>query len=239
MKKFECMMLGLFLCMGMLTGCGSTVESETSVVYIGKKGAVISVDVETLDKDYYDADELETFVDDAVSAYTKENGSGTVKVEDLTVEDGTARLQMKYKTASDYAAFNGIELYQGTVIEAVAAGYVFEGDFARVEDGEVVGSATKQEIYAANDLKVAIIRANEDVQVEGEICYVSCENVKLTGKDSVSIREGYRIQTTSETGEENVMTTEVSEQEETSETVDAVTEEGSFETEVYTFIVYK
>ena len=30
---------------------------------------------------------------------------------------------------------------------------------------------------------MAIIRANTDVKVDGEICYVSCQNVKLTGKD--------------------------------------------------------
>lgn len=207
MKKFGCIVLGLCMCIGLFAGCGTTtIEGESNVVYVGKKGAVISLDIEELNQDYYDAEELENFVNDAVSEYNEVYGRNSVKVQELTIEDETARLQMKYKTAADYSTFNGIELYQGDVIDSLAAGYVFDGEFARVEDGKVIGAATKQEIYAEDDLKVVIIRANTDVQVDGEICYISCENVELTGTNSVSIREG---------------------------------ESDSFETEVYTFIVYK
>ena len=73
-------------------------------------------------------------------------------------------------------------------------------------------AATKQDIYSEDDLKVAIIRANTDVKVDGEICYVSCQNVKLTGTDSVSIRDGYYLETGSVTaavdvtGQENTGT---------------------------------
>lgn len=207
MKKFGCMVLGLCMVIGLFAGCGTaTIEGESNVVYVGKKGSVISLDIEELNQDYYDAEELENYVNDAVSEYNEAYGRNSVKVQELTVEEGTARLQMKYKTAADYSTFNGIELYQGKVIDSLAAGYVFDGEFARVEDGKVIGAATKQEIYTEDDLEVVIIRANTDVQVEGEICYVSCENVELTGTNSVSIREG---------------------------------ESDSFETEVYTFIVYK
>lgn len=207
MKKFGCMVFGLCMVIGLFAGCGTaTIEGESNVVYVGKKGSVISLDIEELNQDYYDAEELENYVNDAVSEYNEAYGRNSVKVQELTVEEGTARLQMKYKTAADYSTFNGIELYQGKVIDSLAAGYVFDGEFARVEDGKVIGAATKQEIYTEDDLEVVIIRANTDVQVDGEICYVSCENVELTGTNSVSIREG---------------------------------ESDSFETEVYTFIVYK
>lgn len=53
-----------------------------------------------------------------------------------------AKLKMKYKTPEDYTAFNGIELYQGKVVASLAAGYVYDGEFARVEEGKVVGAAT-------------------------------------------------------------------------------------------------
>lgn len=245
MKKFGCMVLGLCLCMGLLAGCGTTVEGESSVVYVEKNGTVISLDVEELAQDYYDAEELENFVNDAVSEYTEEHGRSSVKVQELTVEEGTARLQMQYKTADDYSAFNGIELYQGKVIDSLAAGYVFDGEFARVEDGKVIGAATKQEIYAEDDLKVVIIRANTDVQVAGEICFVSCENVELTGNSSVSIREGYYTDTVSKAPAVNMTPDEAvdaTEQMLNTEMVNIpveVQDDGSFETEVYTFIVYK
>lgn len=245
MKKFGCMVLGLCMCMGLLAGCGKTVESESSVVYVEKNGAVISLDVEELAQDYYDAEELENFVNDAVSEYTEEHGRNSVKVQELKVEEGTARLQMKYKTTADYSAFNGIELYQGKVIDSLAAGYVFDGEFARVEEGKVIGAATKQEIYAEDDLKVVIIRANTDVQVDGQICYISCKNVELTGTNSVSIREGYYTDTGSKvppvnmTPDEAVDATEELMSTEMIEIPVEIPDDGSFETEVYTFIVYK
>ena len=39
-------------------------------VYVQKNGTVLSVDVKTLDKDYYDETELKDYVTDAVSTYT-------------------------------------------------------------------------------------------------------------------------------------------------------------------------
>lgn len=76
----------------------------------------------------------------------------------------------------------------------------------KVEEGKAAGTATKQEIYQGEGLKAVVIRANMDVKVDGDICYVSNGNVSLTGTDSVSIRE-----------------------------------EGNdaFETDTYTYIIYK
>lgn len=245
MKKFGCMVLGLCMCIGLLAGCGTTLEGESSVVYVEKNGSVTSLDVEELDQDYYDAEELKGFIHDAVSDYTEEKGRNSVKVLGLEVQDGLARLQMKYKTTSDYSAFNGIELYQGKVIDSLAAGYVFDGEFAKVEDGKVLGKATKQEIYEEEDLKVVIIRANTNVRVDGEICYVSCENVKLMGANQVSIREGYDLkpesgsQTVNVAQEETIRGTEQVTGTDMAENSAEIENDGSFETEVYTFIVYK
>ena len=248
MKRLVCTVCSVLLCVGLLSGCGTSLEGEESVVYVGKKGVIESLDVESLDQSYYDETELKSYVDAEVKDYTAEHGKNAVEVESLKVEDGVAKLKMKYKTPEDYTAFNGIELYQGKVVASLAAGYVYDGEFARVEEGKVVG--------AEDDLKVAIIRANTDVKVDGEICYVSCQNVKLTGTDSVSIREGYYLETGSvtasvdvtgqeNTGTEQLLGTEQAEM--TGETVhtddteqtESTSGDGSFETDVYTFIVYK
>ena len=267
MKRLLGTCLCMLLCVGLFSGCGTTLESDTSVVYVDEKGAVISLDVEELDQDYYDKTELETFVTDAVKEYTTEHGKDSVKMESLTVEDGVAKLKMKYKTIEDYSNFNGIELYQGKVVTCLAAGYPFDVDFVKVEAGKVTGEATKQDIYADTELKVVIIKANTDVKVPGEICYVSAENVSLTGTDSVSIREGYSLgedtakEVMGEVGNESVNGTEAAgdgrtegtesvSDEDATEEVSATEFEidtfqalmagsGSFETEVYTYIVYK
>lgn len=236
MKKLGCMVLAL--CISLLAGCGSVPESEESGVYVQKNGSVVSVDVEDFTSDYYETEELESDIETAVAEYTEEHGRNTVKVEELSFLEGTAKLRMKYRTAADYGAMNGIEMYQGTVIDSLAAGYIYDGDFAKVEDGKVTGMATKQEIYAEQDLNVVIVRANMDISVDGEIRYVSCENVRLKDASHVSVREGYDL--AADSGTAGVESTEVP--------ADGAGEQGSpaeegyggpVKSEVYTFIVYK
>ena len=68
----------------------------------GKNGSVTSLDVEELAESYYDTAELESFVQEEVAAYETQNGKGTVKLDELTVEEGTAKLRMKYDAGGLY-----------------------------------------------------------------------------------------------------------------------------------------
>ena len=117
MKRLVCTVCSVLLCVGLLSGCGTSLEGEESVVY----GVIESLDVESLDQSYYDETELKSYVDAEVKDYTAEHGKNAVEVESLKVEDGVAKLKMKYKTPEDYTAFNGIELYQGKVVASLAA----------------------------------------------------------------------------------------------------------------------
>ena len=255
MKRLGCIGLTIMICAGMLAGCGSSLEADTNTVYVSKHGKVVSMDVEQLDQSYYDETELKEFVDSAVDEYNTENGKNSVKVDDLTV----AKLRMDYETVDDYTAFNGVELYEGKIVQALAAGYDFDTDFAGVDkDGSVTG-VTRGDILAQEDLKVVIIKANTDVKIDGKILYVSCDNVTVTGKDSVSIKEGTGIEKTWITEAEEVPSTEaVLETESTEDAGDVIegeviigTEEasgndvvtnlsgGSSGTDVYTYIIYK
>ena len=94
------------------------------------------------------------------------------------------------------------------------------------------------------------MKANRDVNVDGTFCYVSSENVKLTGTDSVSIRDGYSLNSGSTADEsdsdENIAdgtesiggSTEVSDTDVNDDTT-YVKDDGAFETDVYTYIIYK
>lgn len=259
MKRLGCIGLTIIICAGMLAGCGSSLEADTNTVYVSKHGKVVSMDVEQLDQSYYDETELKEFVDSAVEEYNTGNGKNSVKVDDLTVEDGTAKLRMDYETVEDYTAFNGVELYQGKIVQALAAGYDFDTDFAGVtEDGSVTG-VMREEILTQEDLKVVIIKANTDVKIDGKILYVSCDNVTVTGKDSVSIKEGTGIEKTWVTESEEVPATEEPESLENTESDEEVIEAeviigtekpsendvvtnlsgDSFGTDIYTYIIYK
>ncbi len=210
MKKSLGMILSVLIGMMLFAGCGENVTAESDLVYVDKKGGVTSVDVGELDQSYYSQEELKSFVEDEVEQYTTANGKGTVSLKDLSVENGVAKLTLAYDTVEDYVGFNGIELYQGKVVKALADGYGFDVDFKTVEDGNVTETAaSSQDIYGDSSLKAVIIKANHiSVKVPGEICFVSGDDVELTAEDTVSIwQDG--------------------------------TPEDSFETEVYTYIIYK
>ena len=185
MKKIICVGFTMILCMGLLSGCSKKTDVDTSTVFIEKKGKITSVDVEALDKDYYDEAELESYITDHVNDYTSENGN-TVEMASFTVTDQVAKLQMQYDSYEDYTAFNGIELYDGTVVEAEAAGYDFDTDFISASD-EDTKKVSKDDVLADDNNKVVIIKANVDVEVDGTVLYVSKENTKVTEKNKVSI----------------------------------------------------
>lgn len=186
MKEIKCFGLILVLCMGVFTGCAGKMDATASTVYVEKKGHIVSVDVEELDEAKYDASELEEYITAQVTAYTTEHGE-TVKKESFKTEDGIAKLQMKYDSYEEYANFNGIEMYVGTVVQAQADGYDFDTDFNSVSEGEVQGTAAKTDILSDDDYNVAVIKANVNVEVPGTIVYVSAQDTEVTGKNTVSI----------------------------------------------------
>lgn len=253
MNKIRRIALACLMCAILLTGCSSSVDADTNTVYVDKNGKVTSVDIETLDQDYYDETELREFLDEEVEAYNEEHGSGLVKIDELVVSGDTATLKVQYKTAEDYTGITGIEMYQGKVIQARAEGYDFDTSFVKVENGVAVGSVSREEVYAQDDLKVVIIRAkNMDVKVEGEILYVSGEDVELAGSDTISIKKGSWLgekpavesveateslmDASTETAAEDAASTEIVAEISIDE---EVVDDGSFETDVYTYIIYK
>jgi len=171
-----------------------TILSGLFGVYAVKYGPYRELDAymtETLerDKEYYDEEELESYITDHVADFTEKNGDTVEKVS-FTVKEGIAKLQMEYDSCEAYTGFNGIELFHGTVVAAQAEGYDFDMEFcgvdAEAEEGK--GKAfTKEDVLADDDNKVAVIKANIDVQVPGKILFVSAKDTKVTSKNTVSI----------------------------------------------------
>lgn len=210
MKKVTLIGLVSVLCAGFLTGCGTSYAAGESTVFVEKHGKIISTDVEAFDEGTYDKSELEQYAKDQADSYTAENDKNSVKFKELSVKDGTAALTMEYKNAKAYRGFNGIELFNGTIAEALAAGYRFDVDFALVQDGKAKEAVDSSEFLDSKDLKVVVIRANTDVKVKGTIQYASTENTALKDKSTVSIKKGQNL-LTAESGTEEADQTGIKE----------------------------
>lgn len=222
-KRITKAVLTFILCLGMLAGCGSKISADESTVFVQKDGSVVSVDVEEFDSNTYDEQGLKDYVEQTVSEYNEQNGKNQVKFKKLSVKDGKAELTMEYATAADYRKLNGIDFFAGTLAEALAAGYSFDCEFASVKDGSPVEVCDTGEFINDSSYKVVIIKGNTNLQVKGEIAYISTVNTKLLDGSTVSIKEGNAL-LGSENDTQNIdgteaVSTEISGTEMTTETM--------------------
>lgn len=187
MKKMIFVGLVCLMIAGLMTGCGKSLEANRDTVYVQKKGTVVSAAIADLDKDYYDEEELKSYIDERVEEYQEEHGKSSVKVDDFSVEEGTAKLFIKYEGCEDYEKFNEVTLFSGTVPQALAEGYDFDTKFTAVEDGKAAGSTDKKTIVDL-DAKVIVLSEKVDVKVDGTVQYVSSQYTTIKGKDTVSIQ---------------------------------------------------
>ena len=188
MKKHISLLLVTALALSFLTACGGKLKVDENTVYVNKKGKVTGATVESFDKEYYDEKELETYINQRVEAYTADHDKKSVKVDGFSVADGIAKLNIVYAGYKDYAAFNEVEMFVGTIPQAMAAGYDFKDDFRAVENGEITGSADRDTVIDDGDLKVVILNEKVNVKVQGTVRYVSARYTSLTAKDTVAIK---------------------------------------------------
>lgn len=187
MRKRISVLMAALLALTFLAACGNSIKADKNTVYVKKKGQIVGVTVEKFDKDYYDEDELKAYVDEKVQEYVSGHEKNSVKVDTFAVEGDVATLNINYAGYKDYAALNGVEMFVGTVPQALAAGYEFEGGFLKIEDGEAKTPAEKGEVTSDADYKVVILSEKLDVKVDGTIAYVSADYTSLAAKDTVSI----------------------------------------------------
>lgn len=166
----------------MLTGCGGF-NPEVTGVSIGKNGKITEVIRESFDASYYDEKELESLIDSEIETYNAANGEDSVRKRSLKIKDGIAKVRLTYADSEDYAAFNSVGFYVGSIGGAIQAGYAFEGSFYPVSKGKADETQTVWGSSLMTGTKYSSVVVNEAllIDVPGEIKYVS-DNVKVTGK---------------------------------------------------------
>lgn len=195
MKKITAISLMLIMCVGLFTGCGKNYTAEKSTIFMLDDGKVVVTDVEEFDGKTYSEDELEDYIDETVDAYNETHEKGSVKCKKLKVDDETkkATLIMEYATAEDYVAFIGEDAFNGTLAEALAAGYSFEGEFASIDDKQKATACDYDSFKNEEGLRVAIVKQNVNVNVDGKILYASSTNTKMIDESTIEIGEGLSL----------------------------------------------
>ena len=187
MRRIISISLVCLLMTGLFSACGKSLEADRDTVYIQKKGSIIGAAIADFDKDYYDEEELKAFAQERVQEYQEEHGKNSVTIDKFSVEEGTAKLYMKYAGYEDYQEFNEVTLFSGTVPQALAAGFTFDTDFTKIKDGKAAGSVENTEVVDT-DYKVVVLSEKVEVKVDGSVQYMSSDYTSLKGKDTVTVQ---------------------------------------------------
>jgi hypothetical protein len=162
---------------------------EASALTVGSDGTVICEEVSDFDEDFYDKSSLKTYIKKEIATFNESFGSGSVKLDKVNVKGTTAYVKVTYVSPAAYVGFTGYELYQGTIADALEAGYDFSDAFVSVSEGEKQDQAKTLDITAQPELKVVILKENIGVTVDGTILYVSDSNTTLVDESTVSIAQ--------------------------------------------------
>ncbi len=186
MKKVISISLLCLLVTGLFSACGNSLTADRDTVYVQKRGKIVCAAISEFDKEYYDEEELRKYIEDRVQAYQEEHGKKSVGIEEFTVEDKVAKLYMKYEDCESYQDFNEVTLFSGTVPQALAAGFNFNAEFTKIEDGKAAGSVENTTVMDS-DCKVVILSEKMDVKVDGTVQYMSTDYTTIKAKDTVAI----------------------------------------------------
>lgn len=186
MRKKISIFLTLITVMALAAGCG--VKEDRTTIHIKNGGKIVENVTETFEGGNYDEKELKEFVDREIKDYIGESGKKGVKSSGFSVEEGKAYMTITFDDAQTYSDFNKEVLFAGTAVQAAAEGYTFAEEFYPVKEGKVSKKATDQNVED-DSYQVVVTSENVDVEVTGEVLFVSRTDVKIKDGKRVSIQK--------------------------------------------------
>ena len=175
-------MAALIMCI--LTGCSEIeqmmphpgddwVPEETALV-VNRDGTITETIFDSLEEAYYDSAELQKMVNDTTAEYQASHSETALTVDEMTVENGAVFLQMTYQGWEDYASYNQVPFYNGSMLGAQVEGFLFYNEFRRVEEGiSSADTITNEEPLSHKECQVLVTDASHMVKVPGKIRYIS------------------------------------------------------------------
>jgi hypothetical protein len=161
-----------------LAGCGEFLKSVNSLE-IDSGGNVKAFSISEFDKEYYSGTELRKQILDSVSEYNESAKDERISLNSCKVSKKKARVILKYKSLEDYASFNNVLAWSGTLTTAIENGYFDKSTAVISSDGTLkttIGeleskSGGKTASRRGNDLKVLIVEEPLMIKVPGKISY--------------------------------------------------------------------
>ncbi len=173
--------------------------TQTSL-QISADGSVTESIFDTLDQDYYNADELQDLVARSVKSYNAEHGGHAISVPAYSAENGKIALTLVYQTPEDYASYNQVSFADGPMLDVQMSGITFPDTFLKVNGSNLTDqSVSSDEALSHKEYSAAVTVADHAVQVPGQIRYLSA-NAELINSHAAQPKLQEETDTASETG---------------------------------------
>ena len=172
LKRYVSMgMVVAFLITGTAACSNESGSIEGSCISVSEDGTISDCIRESFDKDYYDQQELQTQVLQAVANYNSRVGEERISVEKVQINGDVTDVKMEFRSYQDYADFNREIFFIGTPLEAQAAGFDLNQVYVGAEDdSKTMGEA---QLLATTGVKVLITDTDQTIQLYDKILYVS------------------------------------------------------------------
>ena len=160
------------------SGCGMAVRSASTALTVDETGKIREEIVEDKGPDNFTEEELKAFIEQETEAYNSGKDGTAVGLSSCTIQNNSVQISMEYASCADYAAFNQVTCFVGTLQEAEDAGYEVERTWKDPDgltgDMEIIRERFKE-------WKVCIVSEPITVKVPDKILYAS-DNVRITGR---------------------------------------------------------
>ena len=153
-------------------GCRADEIGTVTALRLDADGIVKASVVSDFDKDYYDSREMRDAIEEAVRAYNAAKDEFSIQLLSVREDSGRAEVEMYYRTADDYAAFNNVTFFGGSISEitgdpAWPAGVVLTS----TADGSTI---TTDDLSSLKKKACALVFGEPAaVTVPGKVLYVS------------------------------------------------------------------
>ena len=163
----------------LLSGCQKKEEEpwvpDSTAIQVSQDGRITETIIDRLTESYYSSTELQEMVNASVKDHTAAYGDGSVSVKEYAANGSDIRIVLEYAAAEDYAAFNNVRFYNGSMLGAQMEGYRFETSFQLVAKD---GTVSEQKVPADGpvshkEYQVLVTDRSHKVEVPGNIVYVS------------------------------------------------------------------
>lgn len=178
--------LGVCLLFVFLTGCGEVQLQNGTNLQLMKDGSVTVTYIEEFPADYYDISELQTMNEEEVNAYNQQMGEAVVEVLGAETDGSKLTLEMSYKDIDNYGDMNGVQVFSGTVGQALALGYDLNKAFINIKDGEKITDMSWEDLESHH---IVITNELSTIHTYKNIEYVT-ENVTMSDNKKMATVTG-------------------------------------------------